>query len=253
MPTGAYVEGVNLMPFIKGKENGKPEVYINGDSIRTQQYKYVSSEDLLFDVIADPGEKKDIARKRPEVAKKLHRKTMDLMERSQSRVKSTYRTEPPDYPFYFSIKDCAVSSQGGIVRYDDGETYECFAVFEKHALPDSWALNEDVQAYGLFFSSLEKSLPELELSVPVPDGKYAVSVLLEFPSNPPSAARQSRLETRFREEDSFSPAGEMHFIKEMEHGKKPLIFTIGISVRRMCATVFLIRGCALPSQAYRKE
>ena len=72
------LDGVSLVPLLTGHADGWPERMIfvvqgNRGAVRTQQYRLVveGRKPQLYDMLADPGEKKDIATEQPEVTAKL--------------------------------------------------------------------------------------------------------------------------------------------------------------------------------------
>ncbi|MEZ5354660.1 MAG: arylsulfatase [Bryobacteraceae bacterium] len=84
---GPRMDGRSLMPLLRGEAGSwkdrtlftqwhrgdEPELF-RACAARSQQYKLVDGKEL-YDLTADPGEKKDIARERPEVAADLRRQT----------------------------------------------------------------------------------------------------------------------------------------------------------------------------------
>ena len=75
LPKDKALDGNDLSPLLLGKKTDWPERMIfntfNGRiSVRTQQYR-LDQNGLLYDMIADPGQTKDVAGKQPVVARKL--------------------------------------------------------------------------------------------------------------------------------------------------------------------------------------
>ena len=78
------LDGVDLVPFINGTRSGKPHdalFWSNGpnQAIRRGDWKLVRSKShtWLFDVHADPGEKNNLNRSKPEVVEQLSRELDD--------------------------------------------------------------------------------------------------------------------------------------------------------------------------------
>jgi arylsulfatase A-like enzyme len=85
--TGAAIEGVNLLPYLSGKNQGEPHPFLAWRfgpqrAIRQGQYKLVDSRDFdsksqsgwqLFDLSNDLGEKEDLASRMPEKTTELIR------------------------------------------------------------------------------------------------------------------------------------------------------------------------------------
>ncbi len=79
------LDGRSLVPLLEGKSEGWPERTLftqhmlagpkgkMGAAVRTQQYRAIvqPKKTELYDMIADPGQKEDIAEKKPEVTKQL--------------------------------------------------------------------------------------------------------------------------------------------------------------------------------------
>jgi len=72
---GLPLDGKDLSPLLLGKKSDWPERMIfatfNGKvSVRTQRYR-LDANGALYDMVADPGQKTDVAKKQPAVAEKL--------------------------------------------------------------------------------------------------------------------------------------------------------------------------------------
>ncbi len=81
LPKGKALDGRDLSPLLLGKKIDWPERMIfstiNGKvSVRTQQYR-LDANGQLYDMLADPGQAKDVAQKNPEVAGKLRQAVVD--------------------------------------------------------------------------------------------------------------------------------------------------------------------------------
>jgi arylsulfatase A-like enzyme len=69
------LDGRSLKPLLLGRDSDWPErtlvqSWSNRVSLRTQQYR-LDSAGALFDMLADPGQQRDVAQERPEVAARL--------------------------------------------------------------------------------------------------------------------------------------------------------------------------------------
>lgn len=79
LPAGRTYDGVSLLPFVTGKktEREKPLGFLNKDGKEAawmeHRYKLIEGKKTpqLFDIIADPGESKNLAGKKPEVMQRL--------------------------------------------------------------------------------------------------------------------------------------------------------------------------------------
>jgi arylsulfatase A-like enzyme len=81
---GRSVDGRDLSPLLFGKKIDWPDrmiynAYAGKVSIRTQQFR-LDQNGMLYDMIADPGQTKDIADKQPDVARKLRQAAADWRE-----------------------------------------------------------------------------------------------------------------------------------------------------------------------------
>lgn len=97
IPTNPNFEGANLLPMIKGKESGRPWVLgvcglldeESGEkkkliSLRTEKWKYIfkeAGEDELYNLLSDPGEKRDLIKINFEKAEKLKSKLIELISK----------------------------------------------------------------------------------------------------------------------------------------------------------------------------
>jgi len=78
LPEDDQLDGVNLVPFLSGKKSGAPHEmlawrWISQSAIREGKWKLLRGGDreYLFDLVADPEEKKDLGKSRPEIAERL--------------------------------------------------------------------------------------------------------------------------------------------------------------------------------------
>ena len=79
LPAGRTYDGVTLLPFVTGKkiEREKPLGFLNKDGKEAawmeHRYKLIEGKKTpqLFDIIADPGESKNLAKENPEVMQRL--------------------------------------------------------------------------------------------------------------------------------------------------------------------------------------
>jgi len=81
LPKGKSLDGRDLSPLLFGKKTNWPERMIFSTinsmvSVRTQQYR-LDANGLLFDMLADPGQTKEVTEKRPEITRKLRKAVAD--------------------------------------------------------------------------------------------------------------------------------------------------------------------------------
>ena len=86
IPSGTKLDGVNLLPFLTGEENGAPHDILfwkNGENgaVREGDWKLLVSQWRpklqLFNLADDIGEKRDLADDKPELAERLHKAWLD--------------------------------------------------------------------------------------------------------------------------------------------------------------------------------
>ncbi|HIA48664.1 MAG TPA: hypothetical protein EYN96_12035 [Candidatus Hydrogenedentes bacterium] len=94
------LDGISFVPLLEGKTMGWPDRLIFSEwrgkgSARSQQYRMAveGGKPQLYDMIADPGEKNDIAKKKPQITNQL-KKAYDEWDASFSHVS----TVPPPIP-----------------------------------------------------------------------------------------------------------------------------------------------------------
>ena len=95
LPKKLKLDGVDLLPFLKGDKKSVPHdvlFWSNGPNkaVRMGSWKLVKAGDhaWLFDLKNDLGEKTNLAKKKPEVLRKLEK----ALEKWQSQMK------PPAWP-----------------------------------------------------------------------------------------------------------------------------------------------------------
>ena len=81
LPKGKALDGRDLAPLLLGEKIDWPERMIYATfggklSVRTQQHR-LDANGLLFDMLADPGQTKDVAKKHPEITRKLKKAAAD--------------------------------------------------------------------------------------------------------------------------------------------------------------------------------
>ncbi|MCL2624903.1 MAG: sulfatase-like hydrolase/transferase [Planctomycetaceae bacterium] len=99
------LDGVDVSPLLFGKNDNWSDRTIvsqNGTrlAVRSQQYRYVAEDDQLFDMIADPGQRKNIAEKRPEVLKRFVQTLEDWKESTRYNVEREVVPIPVGYSEY---------------------------------------------------------------------------------------------------------------------------------------------------------
>jgi arylsulfatase A-like enzyme len=100
------LDGLSLKPLLTGTSASWPErtivtFYTNRLSLRTQQYRFdagggqgkKATSEALFDMVADPGQRKDISKEQPEVASRLR------TEAAKWRAELSPKAGKDDRPF----------------------------------------------------------------------------------------------------------------------------------------------------------
>ena len=104
IPEGLALDGVSLVPLLTGQAREWPDRMIftfhrgNG-AVRTQRYRLTIERGrvALFDMEADPGEKRNIARGKPEVVRRL-KAAYEAMRRDVMKGQSGTYAIPVGYP-----------------------------------------------------------------------------------------------------------------------------------------------------------
>ena len=104
LPEGVKLDGVSLVPLLTGQAKQWPERMIftfhkNRGAVRTQRYRLTleGRRVALFDMEADPGQKRDIARHKPDVFHKL-KAAYEAMRRDVMKGQRGTLPIPVGYP-----------------------------------------------------------------------------------------------------------------------------------------------------------
>jgi arylsulfatase A-like enzyme len=86
VPDSARLEGINLFPVLARRQTPVSRTLFwrstfegrTQRAVRDGQWKYVrdANHDFVFDVTNDPGERRDLARTRPDIARRLREKLL---------------------------------------------------------------------------------------------------------------------------------------------------------------------------------
>jgi len=86
VPDSARLEGMNLFPVLSERRPPVPRTLFwrstfdgrTQRAVREGNWKYVrdANHDFVFDVVNDPGERHDLARRRPDIARRLRQKLL---------------------------------------------------------------------------------------------------------------------------------------------------------------------------------
>ena len=116
VPNDAKLDGVNLMPFVSGREKNSPHTALfwrfwNQAAVRDGQWKYINTGgagEYLFDASRDVDEANNLAARHPEVVKKLRAELMnwtDQLKPPGLPPGPVNNQESAWYKFYFHSAD----------------------------------------------------------------------------------------------------------------------------------------------------
>jgi hypothetical protein len=181
LPKSKALDGRDLSPLLLGKKIDWPERMIYNSfggkvSVRTQQYR-LDANGLLYDMLADPGQTKDVGENRPEIARKLQQAATDW-RREMFVSKKDGRPFPVGYAEFpmtpLPARDGV--AQGGIRRSANAPNCSYFT---------NWKSKEDVITW------------DIEVNTP---GLYRAEVL--YTCRPQDVG--SVVELRFKDAKSIS-------------------------------------------------
>lgn len=101
IPKGTDVDGVNLIPYLKGEPEGDPHEALfwkthNAGAVRHGDWKLIIEpwgKKRLFDLADDMGETRDLSAERPAIVQRMHRAWMDWAEPFPPAVSEADRTK----------------------------------------------------------------------------------------------------------------------------------------------------------------
>ncbi len=161
-PKGLPLDGKDLSPLLLGKKIDWPDrmifsTFAGKVSVRTQQYR-LDANGLLFDMIADPDQTKDISAKQPAVAKRLAKAVADwrgevLVGKADARPFPVGYTEFPMTPL--PARDGV--PHGGVRRSAGAPNCSFFVNWK--AKDDSMTWDIDVQTAGTYRVEIQYACP----------------------------------------------------------------------------------------------
>ncbi len=178
VPAGKTFDGISLRPFLENPGQGKKTVYTQ-ESIRTEGYKFIYDEDgsLLFNLARDPGEILDIARRRPELKKRMDSRLRRFLRPFRERYRAARKSAPPDYSFYLPLKEFEFAPENAFESADI--THDPKTILKTISPRKPWVVNNSDHQSGLFYFPDWETAAPLQLSAALPDGTYRVSALVE--------------------------------------------------------------------------
>jgi len=176
LPKSKSMDGVSLLGLIRDPKDDREFVFTK-DSIRSESYKYMISEGLLYDLKKDPRETRNIVKQSPLAAERLKEKFENAMRPYKKRYEKSIRETQPAFPFYFRIKDFKIAPKD--VFETSWVNGDMAVILEKASPSKPWLLNRNFSRTGGLFCLPGNGLPPtLTLSARLPEGSYQVSVLL---------------------------------------------------------------------------
>lgn len=130
-PETLPVDGIDLTPLLQNPAIDWPDRKIYGQwgnaaSIRTEQYRFVSAsgQNMLFDMLTDPGETQNIAREHPDITNAFFRETAQILAHAQ-RLQAAYPpaiavgcTESPEVKLPAHEATLYVATENGISYFE---------------------------------------------------------------------------------------------------------------------------------------
>lgn len=200
LPKGKTTDGISLLGAIQNPEAAKEAVFTN-KSIRTAEYKYIPSKNLLYDLRKDPSEKRNIAQLKPLIRERLKDRFNKAMKPYKERYEESKRKEPPDFAFYYPMWSYKLSPGDVFQRY--GREGPDSTVLEKTSPEKPWVLTLRDKQHHLFCLPAGSSPPPITLSAPLPNSTYRIYVLLESPDKIPLSPEKIGFKFRFDIQSPF--------------------------------------------------
>lgn len=163
------LDGQSLRPLLTGAPANWPDRMIfsqqrNRFSVRTQQYR-LDPEGKLYDMAADPGQKRDIAAERPDVAARLR----EAVKRYAAEVKPFVGEDDRPYPVGFAQTTWLPArdgvGHGGIERSGRAPNCSFFTKWTKKE--DSITWDVEVLQPGAYAADLYYTCPAADIGATV--------------------------------------------------------------------------------------
>lgn len=163
------LDGVSLKPLLQGEAARWPDRMIfsqqrNRFSVRTQQYR-LDPEGKLFDMEADPNQKRDISKEKPDVAARL----LAAVQRYAAEVKSLVGPDDRPYPVGFDKSTWLPArdgvGHGGVERSARAPNCSFFTKWTKKE--DSITWDVEVLQSGAYTAELHYTCPAVDVGATV--------------------------------------------------------------------------------------
>ena len=194
IPPGQYLDGRSLLPLILQKDRGRQYI-VSASSLRTEKYKYITEPESLYDLQADPGETKDLSKRRRAMADELRDLHQRLMGPYLASLGALKAPGPPTEAFFFKMNSFNIISgrPGTATGSAAGSS----------VLP--WIVDNSLHAPKITRNPAASFAPPLVLSCPLPNGDYQVSALMQYSSEGIPVLDDLGLSFRFSSKDSYRP------------------------------------------------
>ena len=202
------LDGVSLKPLLQGETPIWPDRMIfsqqrNRFSVRTQQFR-LDPEGRLFDMLADPNQKRDIAAEKPDVAGRL----LAAVKRFAAEVKPFVGVDDRPYPVGFAKTTWLPArdgvGHGGVERSGRAPNCSFFTKWAKKEDRITWAV--EVLQPGAYTAELYYTCPASDVgaTVELSCNRSAVTGKINVAHDPPL---EGKSEDRFdRGAESFVKA-----------------------------------------------
>jgi len=202
------LDGVSLKPLLEGDAPIWPDRMIfsqqrNRFSVRTQQFR-LDADGKLFDMVADPNQKNDIATGKPEVANRLR----EAVKRFSAEMKPFTGPDDRPYPVGFAKTTWLPArdgvAHGGVERSGRAPNCSFFTKWTKKEDSITWAV--DVLKPGAYTAELYYTCPAADIGSILELGfnRSVVTGKINAAHDPPLEGKS---------EDRFDRGGES-FVKD---------------------------------------
>lgn len=180
--SGKPLDGVSLKPLLTGEKVSLPDrmifTHLNRQvSVRTQQYR-LDPKGQLFDMVADPGQRRNIAQQKPEVANDLKNAVVNYKETVVAELAEQARPFSVGHPdFHSTILPARDGvAQGSVHRSAKAPNCSYFTGWTNPEDTITWQI--DVLETGNFEVELHYACPESAVGTELKlafDGQHVLS------------------------------------------------------------------------------
>jgi len=176
IPKNKSMDGISLVEFIKHPNRGKSYIY-SQDMIRSDEYKYILNEDLLYDLDSDPKEEINISNKNHVLKEKLMETYEQKMYPYKLRYENSKNNNLIGHSFYYLLSSFKIIPDDTVTTCYE-PNYNKALMKEAH-LDKPYVLN--LSSSNCHLAYFPKKAPSLHLTLftKVPIGNYQVSILIK--------------------------------------------------------------------------